>query len=331
MVLLTGGTGVLGGYLIPELISSGHPVRLLVRDTKPSTLATLPKSVEIVEGDVLDILTLMEAMTGVKQVVHAAALVSSRVADTGLMKQINETGTANVVNACLEVGVERLLHVSSVAALGRKHGGLTSEQDRFRDSPNRSAYGYSKYLAEKQVFRGIEEGLKAVICNPSVILGVHPSGRSSAELLTRAQKSTIVCPAGSNGFVGGTDVARAICVLLASELGSGERFIVSSENLTYRQVLEQFAFALGHHPRFIGLSASTANVLAWLLKFLREPIAIGADRFRISAEDYAYDNSFMKNTFRFEFTPIAKVVYDVVAQHLESQGIRTQPTPSINV
>ena len=179
MILVTGGTGFLGSYIIKQLVEKGYAVRAIRRSNKPDGYRVpfwIPKeivdNVEWVEGDVLDVVALEEAMEGIDTVIHTAAVISFIKKDRPNMYQVNVEGTANVVNMMLEKNVRRLMHVSSVAALGRSaSGGHVNEEKKWEESKVNTHYAKSKYKAELHVWRGTAEGLEAVIVNPSTILG----------------------------------------------------------------------------------------------------------------------------------------------------------------
>jgi len=174
-ILITGGTGFLGSYIIKELIEKNHAVRAIRRSTSKLPFY-IPQEifckVEWVEGDVLDVISLEKAMEGVETVIHSAAVISFLKKEKKWMDQVNIEGTANVVNMAMEKNISRLVHISSVAALGRtKEGAPVSEESEWIESRNNSQYAVSKYRSEMEVWRGVAEGLPAAIVNPSIILG----------------------------------------------------------------------------------------------------------------------------------------------------------------
>ena len=170
MVFVTGATGLVGSHLVQALVQQGKPVRALYRSVIPSFAGA--DKVQWVQGDILDVITLDEALIGVEQVYHCAAVVSFNPKRAEELYQVNVEGTANVVNASITAGVQKLLFVSSVAALGRmREGSAIDENMQWSPKANNSEYGRTKYLAEMEVWRGIGEGLKAVIVNPTIILG----------------------------------------------------------------------------------------------------------------------------------------------------------------
>jgi nucleoside-diphosphate-sugar epimerase len=244
MVLVTGGTGFLGSYIIKHLVEKGYRVRAIRRQTAilPSYI---PKEifdqVEWMEGDILDVISLEEAMEGIDQVIHAAAVVSFLKADRKRMYQVNVGGTANVVNIALDKKVNRFVYISSVAALGRTaYGGSVNEEREWEDNKVNTHYARSKYKAELEVWRGSGEGLNTIILNPSTILGFGDWNCSSCAIFKSVYNEFKWYSPGINGFVDVEDVARATVLLMESNI-SDQRYIVNSDNWLFKQLLETMA------------------------------------------------------------------------------------------
>ncbi|MBL0267519.1 MAG: SDR family NAD(P)-dependent oxidoreductase [Chitinophagaceae bacterium] len=246
-VLVTGGTGFLGAYIIKELISKGYSVRAIRRKASlPSFIdpAILQKA-EWVEGDVLDVISLEDALQGIDMVIHSAAVVSFLKNERKQMYQVNVDGTANVVNMALEQNIRKLVHISSVAALGRtSSGGHVDEEKKWEDSRINTHYARSKFKAELEVWRGIGEGMEAVILNPSTILGYGDWNSSSCAIFKNIYKGFPWYTPGINGFVDVEDVARAAVLMMESDI-SGQRFIVNGENWPFKQLQETIADGFG--------------------------------------------------------------------------------------
>jgi nucleoside-diphosphate-sugar epimerase len=257
IILVTGGTGFLGSYIIKLLIEKGYHVRAIRRNNK-SANNQLPYwisneifasknagTLEWVEGDVLDVISLQDAMEGVDTVIHSAAIVSFVKKERKEMYQVNVEGTANVVNMALEKKVHRLVHISSVAALGRTTGGgHVDEEKKWEESNANTHYAKSKYKAELQVWRGISEGLGAVILNPSTILGYGNWNNGSSALFKNMYKGFSWYTTGINGFVDVEDVARATVLLMQSNI-SEQRFIVNGDTWPFRKLQDTMADHFG--------------------------------------------------------------------------------------
>ena len=239
MILVTGATGLVGSHLIKELSGKGEPVLALYNKTKPSE--ALEKLATWKQVDILDITALEDAMQGVKQVYHCAAIVSFNPKEKKLLHQFNIHGTANIVNACINANVDKLVHVSSVASLGRiRNGQMVNEEMNWTEETTNSEYAKSKYLSEMEVWRGIGEGLNAVIVNPSIILGAGNLDAGSTGIFKTVYDEFPWYTQGSSGFVDVSDVARAMVSLMNSTI-SNERFILNGWNLSYRNVFNEIA------------------------------------------------------------------------------------------
>jgi len=320
MILVTGGTGLVGSYLLHELTSRGFKVRALLRPGKKpyetrklfscfdDESRHLIDQVEWVEGDVLDPFSLQQAMQGVDYVYHCAALVSFNPRDLKQMLAVNIEGTANVVNACLGNGIKKLCYVSSISALGHaEKGEMIDENAKWKTSRINSGYSVSKYGSEREVWRGIEEGLNAVIVNPSVIIGAgcHPGAIN--KLFQNIRNYIPFYSAGVNGYVDVRDVARAMILLMDSEI-SAERFVLNSENIALRDFLTLAADILGvKHPR-ISLNRSLMMALASLeesrARLLRTNPLLTRQNIRASMAKSYYSAEKFRAATGFTFTPI---------------------------
>lgn len=244
-ILVTGGAGIVGNELIKQLLDTGEKI---VATTHSTPISICHPSLEIVQCDILDVTSLEEIMSGICRVYHAAALVSYDPKDKQQLLKLNIEGTANVVNACINAGVDKLVHVSSVAALGRiRNEEMVTEKMNWTEETSNSIYGKSKYFGELEVWRGIGEGLKAVIVNPSLILGGDSWENSSSAIFKNAYNEFPWYTNGVSGFVDVRDVARAMILLMNSEI-TAQRFILNSENLSYREIFSLIAKCFGKKP-----------------------------------------------------------------------------------
>jgi dihydroflavonol-4-reductase len=238
-ILVTGGTGLLGSHLIKMLVDKGFQVKAIYRDVIPKFSNAV--KIDWIKADILDVMDLAEAMKNIDHVYHCAAKVSFNSKHKFSLFQTNVEGTANIVNACLDAGVKKLLFVSSVAALGKsKESGLINETVNWSDDAVKSEYGKSKYLAEMEVWRGIGEGLNAVIINPSTILGLGNWDQSSTAIFKSVYKEFPWFTEGVNGFVEVEDVVKAMILLMQTDIVS-QRFIVSAVNISYKDLFDLIA------------------------------------------------------------------------------------------
>ncbi len=266
MNLVTGGTGLLGTHLILKLHAAGQPVKALYRNHIPPVVKD---KATWIQGDILDVVLLEEVMHEVEQVYHVAGLVSFNPADRDKLFKINVEGTANVVNACIDAGVKKLIHVSSVAALGRIRPGVSIDETmKWSAETSNSIYGKTKYLAELEVWRGISEGLPAAMVNPVIIIGEHGDWtKGSMNIFRNIKNGFPWYSTGSTGFVDADDVAAAMVALMQSEI-SGQKFILSAENVSYQDFFYKVADAFGvkrPHKKVTPLLAA----LVWRLEKIK--------------------------------------------------------------
>jgi len=323
MILVTGATGLVGSRLLYELVSKGRQVRALKRKNSSMKVVDmvftaftghgpLPGDIEWVEGDTLDIYSLEEAMRGVTDVYHCAAVVSFDPRQAKTMMTINVEGTANVVNAAISKNVRKLCHVSSIAALGRPSLiGMTDENSRLVFSGKTTPYAVSKYESEREVWRGIAEGLKAVIVNPSVIVGTGDPAKESGKLIDSIHRIPAFYTNGVNGFIGVGDVAKAMILLMDSEV-SDERFVLNAENLSYREIFNMIAESFGKHKPWIRLP-SFILALAWSAERVRSLLwhtspLITQSMVSKSAEKNYYSGEKIKATIEFTYAPVMEAV-----------------------
>jgi nucleoside-diphosphate-sugar epimerase len=261
MLLITGASGLLGSHLLAQLVQEGRQVRALYRSAIPEIAGG--DKVHWVQGDILDIVSLEEAMEGVDQVYHCAAMVSFNPRKKEEMNKVNVEGTANVVNACIAAGVKRLLHVSSIAAMGRiREGEPINESMMWTEETSNSEYGKTKYLAELEAWRGAGEGLSLVIVNPVIILGAGNWNTGSSELFKSAYDEFPWYTEGASGFVDVADVVNAMTRLMDAENISGERFIVSAGTFAFRNIFTRMAENFHRKPPHRAVTPMLAS-LVW--------------------------------------------------------------------
>lgn len=231
---------MLGRYLLRELAGRNKRIIAIYRTEVPQSLSS--DLIEWVKGDIHDVVLLEELMQKCEEVYHCAAKVSFNPKNRSELLKVNVEGTANIVNAALRTGIKKLVYVSSVSALGRKRDGMqVTEESKWEEDRNNSYYGYSKYLGEIEVWRGICEGLKAVIVNPTFILGVGRwEKEGSAAIFKKAWDAFPWYTEGVSGFVDAADVAKVMVMLMQSDI-CNERFIISAENWSFRKLFTAMA------------------------------------------------------------------------------------------
>jgi dihydroflavonol-4-reductase len=266
MILVTGATGLVGSHLLQALLNKGEKVRALYRSVIPQIPGS--EKIDWFKGDILDVLSLEEAMQDVQQVYHCAAIVSFHPSQRKHLHHVNIEGTANVVNASLDAGISKMVFMSSVAALGRiREDVMIDENMNWTPETSNSEYGKSKYMAEMEVWRGIGEGLNAVIVNPVIILGAGDWSSGSTAIFKSAYDEFPWYTEGMSGFVDVQDVVKAMTALMESDINA-QRFIISGANLPYRSVFTMIAQAFGKKPPYKKVTAWMAAIV-WRLEAIK--------------------------------------------------------------
>lgn len=306
MIAVTGANGLLGSYIVRLLHERKQPVVALKR--KNSNISHLNDLVDYIlwrDADVTDEGSLREALTDVTGIIHTAAFVSFNPRNAEKVFTVNVTGTQNVVNAALAGKVKRLLHVSSVAALGRqKDQAEVDETNKWVDTPINSNYAQSKYRAELEVFRGQEEGLSTVIINPSVILGYSNWDKSSSQLFKYAWQEKPFYMDGSFNYVDVRDVASIALQLFDSTL-EHERFILNAGSIGFRDFFDTLAGNFNKKGPTIKVGKPFLKPLA-ALESLRtrfsgtEPI-ITRETARLAGTHFHYNAQKIQKTLNFKF------------------------------
>ncbi|HUZ59610.1 MAG TPA: NAD-dependent epimerase/dehydratase family protein [Hanamia sp.] len=309
-ILVTGGAGLVGNELIKQLLTAGEKVKAIYHSTPVSISHP---NLEVTQCDILDVIALEEVMQGITHVCHSAALVSYDPKDKHNLFRINIEGTSNVVNACIDASVKKLVHVSSVAALGRmRNDEMVTEQMNWTEETSNSEYGKSKYFGEIEVWRGIGEGLKAVIVNPTLILGGQNWETGSSAIFKNAYNEFKWFTEGVSGFVDVRDVARAMILLMNSEI-TAQRFILNGENLSYREIFSSIAFCFGKKPPYKKVTPFLAEIIwraeALKTKFTGEKHLLTKETARTAQAKVYFDNSkILKTLSDFKFTRIKDTI-----------------------
>ena len=333
MIFVTGGTGLVGAHLLFELTLAGNRVKALKRETSNlqqvlktfSYYSETPKElfnlIEWVDGDILDYFSLEKMLAGVTEIYHCAAIVSFNTNDRQKMINNNVEGTSNIVNAAIENGVKKICHVSSIAALGRLDDQqLVTENTNWVPTKKISGYSESKFFSEVEIWRGIEEGLDAVIVNPSIIFGPANWETGSAKMFKTIWNGMKFYTKGVNGFVDVKDVVRAMILLMDAtnfESAKNQRFLLNAENISYQSVFCQIADAL-KKPRpsiyasgfFLQLAWRLAKAVSWITG--KTP-ALTHNVVASSVARDNYDGSKIVKQFNFNYLPISESIKQTAA------------------
>ena len=284
MILVTGGTGLVGAHLLFKLLNDNQSVRAIYRTEKKFETVkrifsyytenpdVLFDKIDWVEADLNDIPSLTEAFSGIDYVYHCAAFVSFEPNKFDLLQKTNIEGTANIVNFCLAEKVKKLCYVSSIAAIGTPTiaSNLITEDTEWNPEFDNSVYAITKYGAELEVWRGTQEGLDAVIVNPGIIIGPGIWNYGSGSLITMVNKGMSYYTTGSTGYIDVNDVVNCMVQLLNSPI-KNERYILTSEILTFKDFTYKTAVHLGVTPPKKEASA-TLLAIGWRLDWLKHKL-----------------------------------------------------------
>lgn len=262
MIAITGANGLLGSFILRKLVREQIPVIALRRKDSDSSLVKDLTQVTWREIEILDPISVEEAFKDATLVIHTAAQVSFNPRMRKAIMDVNVLGTQNVVNTCLALGIQRLIHISSVAALGRKKGFYEMDETaRWVDSDLNTDYAKSKYLSEVEVWRGAEEGLSVSIINPSVILAPADWSKSSAQLFRFVWKQNPFYSESLINYVDVRDVVELIWQVYTKNI-SGEKFIANGGNVPLKELFDQIALRFGKKPPSIKLSPVILSMVA---------------------------------------------------------------------
>ena len=319
-VFITGATGFIGSHIARTYLANGHRVAVLHREGSGyGMLADVADQVTWHMGDILDIPSLEAAITPRIDVIHAAAIVSFVPKDRDQMEKVNVEGTANVVNVCLNAGVRKLGYVSSVASLGKPvakgemtgESSIITEDQKWEESPMNSNYAKTKYRAELEMWRGVAEGLNAVMVNPTVVLGAGDWTRSSLQLIKYVHDERPFYTDGLVSYVDVLDVAESLYRLMQSEL-TAKRYILTGGTIPYRALLGQIANAIGKRPPTVRVSPLLTRVL-WPVEAVRSWLTGGTplitrETARSASAQYHFDGRKIEQVTGFQYRPLSETL-----------------------
>lgn len=318
MILVTGATGFLGAEVAKELVLRGNRIRCSKRasSTLPVLLQPYSDKIDWVIADLMDADALEEALEGVKHAYNCAAFVSLKAADKDAMIRTNVTGTANLVNLCNNRGI-RVVHTSSVAAVGEAPAGeQITEKHHLDPTTETDGYAISKLESEMEVWRGIAEGLDAVIVNPTIIIGASAGTAGSGQIFETVRKGLKYYTQGTMGFVDVQDVAKCMIALMESDI-SGERYIINGENRAYKQLFEEIANCM-HVEAPSKLAKPWMMEVAWRGASFWGTLtgsdpAIDKTSAKAASVTRVFDTSKIKEAMGYQFRPISETIKEVCA------------------
>ena len=327
MILVTGGTGLVGAHLLYYLLLENDKVKAIHR--KNSDLQAVKKvfsyytkdfeavfqKIEWVEADITDVYLLEKAFENVTNVYHSAALVSFNPKDYKAMRKVNIEGTSNIVNLCIDKKVKKLCFVSSIATIDKtiKNNNI-DEECEWNPETNNYGYAITKYGAEMEVWRAYQEGVEVVIVNPGVILGAGFWHNGPGKIFSKIHNGLKFYTEGITGFVSVKDVVKVMIQLMKNDL-KGERYILVSENVSFKEVFFQIADGFGKKRPSIKVTTFMSEI-GWRLEKIKsrltgkQPILTKQSSKSIHNK-YYYSSEKIKKTLNFKFESISKTIKNV--------------------
>jgi dihydroflavonol-4-reductase len=323
MVLVTGGTGLVGAHLLLHLVENGDAVRAIYRNAatieKTKSLFSLYnkellfEKVDWIQADIIDIPSLEIAFENVEYVYHCAALISFNQKDEELLRKINIEGTANIVNFCVAKKIKKMCFLSSISALGdlKENEKIIAEDTEWNPEKPHSDYAISKYGAEMEIWRGQQEGLETVIINPGIILGPGFWEQGSGMLFKRVANGMTFYTKGVTGFIAVPDVVRIAAELMKSE-HSNERFTLVAENMAFKDLLFSIADSLNVKRPSMHASPLLVNIvyrIDWFIStILGQKRKLDRATAKASYSKNYYSNEKIKKTLATEFMDIRQYI-----------------------
>jgi dihydroflavonol-4-reductase len=302
-ILITGITGLFGSQLAREFSVLGKIHGLKRQDSNLDLVEGLDIQWHV--GELSNTESLLEILGGIDLVIHSAGLVSFAAGDKEKLYEVNTIGTANLVNAMLATGVKKLVHVSSVAAIGRSPElSVIDEEFKWVESPWNTEYAVSKYWAELEVWRGEQEGLELIVVNPSVLLGKVSYGRSSTAIYSYVLEGGNFFPKGDLNYLDVRDAAKITRALVENQAW-GERFILNKESISYQEFFSEIATVFGKKGPKFPLSDALISVASFTLSLLRlfglSKSPLNRQTAMLSQQKIRFDNTKINRLLNFSY------------------------------
>lgn len=335
MILVTGGTGLVGAHLLYHLALENELIRAIYR-TKESIHSVeslffnfsnegpaLFSKIDWVQADITDVISLETVFSKITEVYHAAALVSFNNKQYRAMRKVNIEGTANVVNCCIDKGIQKLCYVSSIAAVGESLKlGAINEENEWTVKKNSSGYSITKYGAEMEVWRASQEGVDVVIVNPGVIIGEGFWESNAGEFFTKIDQGFRFYTEGVTGFVGVYDVVSIMILLMKSTI-KNERFVLVSENKSYKEIFDLIARNLGKRRPKVKVTKTMTSILwridGFVSRILRKQQRLTKETTLSMHSKQFYSSEKIKKTLKYNFQSMEEVVKETSKHYLKNR------------
>jgi nucleoside-diphosphate-sugar epimerase len=333
MILVTGGTGLVGSHLLYHLVNRGEKVKAIFRSgsdlqkvKKVFGYHTLDneilfKKIDWIEADLNDIPELEKAFKNIKQVYHCAAMVSFDPKDYHKMRKINIEGTENIVNLSISNKIEKLCFVSSIASLSWSiNEKKITESNFWTNSTNKSEYAITKHGAENEIWRASQEGVDVVIVNPGVILGSGFWGKGTGKIFDRIYHRFKFYTLGVTGFIGVKDVVNIMIELMHSDI-KDERFILIAENSSFKDIFFKIADHFGVKRPSKNISSFLSEFgwkIAWFKsKFTKKSAELTKFSARAAHQKRYYSSEKIKKTLGYTFESMDQSITAICKDYLK--------------
>ena len=332
MILVTGGTGLVGSHLLYHLCLQNVAIRAIYR-TK-SSLENVKKvfryytddenlfsKIEWYQADITDVPKMIPAFSDVKHVYHCAAFISFNHKDYRKMRKVNIHGTAIIVNLCIAAKIEKLCFVSSIAAVGDSlKGKIVTEENEWNKELDNSGYSITKFGADMEVWRASQEGVDVVVVNPGVILGSGFWNSGSGKLFSQVNNGFRFYTEGVTGFVSVQDVVKPMILLMNSPV-KNERFILISENKSFKEIFFLIADTLGKSRPSIKIKPWQTNLFwrfAWCVsKIARKEPLLSKYSARSAHSVAEYSSEKIQKKINYQFEDLEKSVQRISKRYLK--------------
>ena len=330
MILVTGGTGLVGAHLLYQLVKNNEKIRAIYRSKERiekvkevfslyDSDISLCSKIEWFKADITDVPSMVPAFIGVKKVYHCAAFISFNSKDYREMRKVNIHGTAIIVNLSVDANVQKICFVSSIATIGNSlREVLLTEENEWNPQEDNSGYSITKFGAEMEVWRASQEGIDVVIVNPGIILGAGFWASGSGKIFTQIFNGFKYYTEGVTGFVGVKDVVKTMVLLTNSSI-KNERFILVSENKSFKEVFFLIADSFHKKRPYKKVSLWQTSIF-WRISLLVSIISGKTPLLSKYAAKSAntvstYSANKIKKALNFKFQNIEEVVKDVIEKY----------------
>lgn len=324
-ILITGGTGMIGSYLLRLLIKRGFNNIVATHNRASFELVEdIKDEIEWHRIDIADEVAFTDIIAGVDTVIHCAGMISLWPKEFKEMFRVNVNGTANIVNLCLLHNVNRLIYLSSIEALGKEEDGSSiSETTEWKEEVIHTKYAISKYYGELEVHRGHAEGLQTIIYNPALVLGAGLWNAGPMSMVHEIYNGLNYYPRGSLAMVDVRDLVKTIVDNIDNMQMDGNRYIVGSYNKKFKTLLNQLATNLEVNKPTKALQGSVAQFAIGLEKiksvFTNSKPLINRESFLVADQTLSYSFDKLAAVYNYRPRTFEQTLFDITKAFKTSQ------------